>query len=254
MKAQTIKYCRVILFLFLTLVPAIAQEKVECPAFRDGEIIIRHTGFTLSYNPETMLPDWVAYELEAGDLEGDAVRKPSFSPDPSPELRGYELAQHYHYSHSGWVRGHMVPAGDLKYDQAAMDDSFYTTNVCPMNMQFNNGIWKRLEEVCRRWAREYGHIYIVTGPIVGGNVNGKVGDSGIVVPDAFFKAVLVPVGDGFLSIGFRMENAEGTKGRLRDFTCTVVEVEDAAGLVLFPSVDGEPGLKRQVPLKELGLY
>lgn len=242
-----------VLSLVLVTSPVFAQ--VECPEIRGGEIIVRHTGHTLSYNPETMLPDWVAYVLREGDMEGDAVRRQSFSPDPDPQLQGYELAQHYHYTNSGWVRGHMIPAGDVKYDQAAMDDSFYTTNVCPMNKTFNNSIWKRLEEVCRRWACEYGRIYIVTGPIVGENRNGKVGGSNIVVPDAFFKAVLIPYQGGYLSIGFQMENSEETKGRLRDFTCTVEDIEKVTGLVLFPLVcDWPDTLKRQIPLKELGLY
>ena len=188
-------------------------------------------------------------------MEGDASRKPYFSPDPDPQLQGFDLAQHYHFTNSGWVRGHMVPAGDLKYDQDAMTDSFYTTNVCPMNMHFNNSIWKRLEEVCRRWAKEYGNIYIVTGPVVGENSNGKVGDSNIVVPDAFFKAVLIPNKGTYLSIGFLMENAEETTGKLRDFTCTVEDVEFASGLQLFPYlIDWSNSVKREIPLKELGLY
>ena len=233
----------------------VAQDKLECPLVRKGEIIIRHTGHTLSYNPETMLPDWVAYELRAEEMEGDAVRRPFFSPDPDPQLQGYELAQHYDYTYSGWVRGHMIPAGDVKYNQDAMNDSFYTTNVCPMNMRFNNSIWKRLEEVCRRWAREYDHIYIVTGPIVGENRNGKVGESNIVVPDAFFKAVLIPYRTSYLSVGFQMDNTEETKGRLRDFTCSVEDIETVTGLTLFPFlIDWSDSVKRQIPLKELGLY
>lgn len=245
------------IFLFLLSVLSLAgQPGRECPEIDPGEIVIRHAGHTLSYNPDLMLPNWVAYELKAGELEGEARRKRTFSPDPDPRLRGFDLAQHGHYFNSGWVRGHMVPAGDLKYSQEAMDDSFYTTNVCPMNQSFNNGIWKRVEEVCRRWAREYGFIYIVTGPVMGENRYGKVGESGIVVPDAFFKAVLVPYKGSWLSVAFLMENSEETKGRLRDFTCTVADVEALTGLRLFTRVYewNLDEIKQQVPLKELGLY
>lgn len=249
------KYYFLLFFLLLFPIRLLAQEKLECPAIRSGEIIIRHAGHTLSYNPETMLPNWVAYELKATDMEGDAVRRPNFSPDPDPQLKGFELAQHWHYTNSGWVRGHMVPAGDLKYSQEAMTASFYTTNVCPMNMRFNNSIWKRTEEVCRRWANEYGHIYIVTGPIIGENRNGKVGESNIVIPDAFFKAVLIPKQGTYLSIGFQMDNAEETAGKLRDFTCTVEDIEAVTGLKLFPYlIDWSGSVKKQIPLKELGLF
>ena len=238
--------------LAFILSPLLAQERLACPEARDGEIVIEHTGHILSYNPETMLPNWVAYELKVTDLEGYAVRRPAFSPDPDPQLQGLPLTQHWHYTNSGWVRGHMVPAGDLKYSQEAMNDSFYTTNVCPMNKRFNNGIWKRLEEVCRRWSQEYGQIYIVTGPIIGENRNGKVGDSDIVVPDAYFKAVVIPCNNSCFSIGFLMDNAEDTAGKLRDFTCTVSSIEELIDRQLFVQLDG--WRMDWIPLKELGLY
>ena len=245
-----------LLFSLLASVSVLAQKHLEYPEIKKGEIIIYHTGHTLSYNPGLMLPNWVAYELHATDLIGEAERLRSFSPDPDPKLREYELAQHWHYTNSGWVRGHMVPAGDLKYDQNAMRDSFYTTNICPMNMKFNNSIWKRLEEKVRLWAEEYGHVYIVCGPLIGDNRNGKVGNSNITVPDAFFKAVLVPYDNSYLSIGFIMANTEETKGKLRDYACTVREVETISGLNLFSGLPKSVAnkIEGQLPLKELGLY
>ena len=79
-----------------------------------------------------MIPNWVAYELKASELEGDAQRQRSFSLDADPILAGYVLAEHRDYTNSGWCRGHMIPAGDVKCSQKAMDESFYTTNICPM--------------------------------------------------------------------------------------------------------------------------
>ena len=191
--------------------PCVAQKEFAYPKIEKGEIIIKHLGHTISYNPETVQPNWVAYELRDTDIEGDAQRPRGFSPDPSPLLSGYDLAEHWHYTNSGWGRGHMAPAGDFKYNQAAMNDTFYTTNICPMDMSFNNGIWKRLEEKCRRLATEYGHVYIVTGPVIGSNKNGKVGESDILVPDAFFKVVLVPYEDSYLAVGFYMPNDTGLR-------------------------------------------
>lgn len=234
-----------------------AQRDLAYPTTYSNEIVIHHIGYTLSYNPVAMIPDWVAYELRATDMDGDAVRKRSFAPDPSPELQSFTLAEHWHYTNSGWVRGHMVPAGDLKYSQDAMDSSFYTTNVCPMDMTFNNGIWKRLEENIRKLAIEFGRVYIVTGPIIGENVNGTVGDSGIMIPDAFFKAILIPYEDSYLSIGFILENSPAPKGsKLRDYAVTVDDVEELIGRDLFGSLGARKARKieNQLPLKELGLY
>jgi endonuclease G len=252
---------RKLLFFFIAILmgfyPILAQDVFAYPEVKDGEIVIHHPGFTVSYNPEAMMPNWVAYELRSTDLEGDAQRAGRFSPDPSPQLREYNLADHWHYTNSGWVRGHMVPAGDLKYDQDAMNCSFYTTNICPMDMTFNNGIWKRLEEKIRKLAIQYGSVYIVTGPVLGTNKNGKVGQSEILVPDAFFKAILIPYNGSFLAIGFYLDNEPALKGsKLNDFTMTVRTLEEKIDRDLFASLI--PAVSREVettlPLKELGLY
>ena len=242
--------------LLLTAFAAVAQNRLEYPKIAENEIVIHHNGFTLSYNPDWMMPNWAAYELESSDLEGDAVRQSYFSPDPSPELKDYPLAEHWHYTKSGWVRGHMVPAGDLKYSQEAMNDSFYTTNICPMNMEFNNGIWKRLEEKTRKWAIEFGRVYVITGPILGDNKNGKVGTSDIYIPDSFFKAVLIPYENTYYSIGFVLFNEPAPKGsQLRDYALTVDDVEELTGMDFFyalkPRVASE--VEKMLPLKELSL-
>lgn len=244
-------------FLCAAWLPAAAQRNVAFPVIGDEEIVIHHFGHSLSYDPEAMIPLWTAYTLYEGDMEGDAVRPGKFSPDPAPELAGFPLADHWHYTRSGWVRGHMAPAGDLKYDQRAMDDSFLTTNVCPMDQGFNNGIWKRLEEKVRKLAGEFGHVYIITGPVIGENRFGKVGDSGITVPDAFFKALMVPFQGSYLAIGFYMPNEPAPKGaRLRDYAVTIAELEVLTGRIFFATLDADIAgdIKGMLPLKELGLF
>jgi len=242
--------------LFIAL-PSFAQKEYAYPKIIKGEILIKHLGHTISYNPKAMIPYWVAYELKSTDMEGEAQRPRGFSPDPSPLLKGYTLAEHWHYTNSGWVRGHMAPAGDFKYSQAAMDDTFYTTNICPMDMTFNNGIWKRLEEKARKLAIQFDHIFIVTGPIIGENKNGKVGESDIIIPDAFYKAFLVPYQGSYLTIGFVMINEPALKGsKLKDFAVTVRQLESITGRDFFPALDNRLAAKieNELPLKELGLY
>ena len=242
-------------FLCTALVPLAAQRSMSFPLIKDGEIIVHHYGHSLSYDPEAMIPLWTAYTLYDGDTEGDAVRPQRFSPDPAPELAGFPLAEHWHYSNSGWVRGHMVPAGDLRYDQQAMNDSFLTTNICPMDQGFNNGIWKRLEEKVRKLAVQFDHVYITTGPVIGENRFGKVGKSDIIVPDAFYKALLIPYKGSYLSIGFYMPNEPAPKGaKLKDYAITLAELEGITGRIFFASIGPAFKIKEQLPLKELGLY
>ena len=247
---------RILIFILVHLASfqMYAQKGLELPRIAAGEIIIHHKGHTLSYNPEWILPNWVAYELRAEELEGDAERSTYFSPDPL--LAQFPCAEHWHDTNSGWVRGHMIPAGDLKYDQEAMNDSFYTSNVCPMNMTFNNSIWKRLEEKARKWAAKYGYIYIITGPVMGQNIHGKVGNSNIMIPDKFYKAVLIPYKGSFLAIGFIMDNDEGTQGKLKDYAVTIDSLEKQIGIDLFVNLPFLTAYKIEslLPLKELELF
>ena len=251
------RFLSFLLFVCAAWLPLAAQRDMSFPVIRNGEIIIHHYGHSLCYDPEAMIPAWTAYTLYAGDMEGDAIRPSQFLPDPAPELAGLPLAEHRHYSNSGWVRGHMVPAGDLKYDQQAMDDSFLTTNVCPMDKGFNNGIWKRLEEKVRKLAGQFDHVYIITGPIMGENRFGKVGKSDILVPDAFYKALLIPDKGSYLSIGFLMPNEAAPQGaKLKDYAVTVAELESLTGRIFFASLPLGTSfkVKEMMPLKELGLY
>ena len=246
----------VCLVLFSVLSFALMAQGLELPKIERGEIVVVHTGHTLSYNPKCMIPDWVAYELKASNLEGTAQRLKSFSPDPSPVLKGYPQATHYDYTHSGWCRGHLLPAADSKYSQTVMNESFYTTNVCPMEQSFNNGPWRRLEEKVRRWAVEYGTVYVIVGPIVGNNRHGKVGDSGVVIPDLYYKAALVPYKGSYLTVAFVMPNEATDKRKLKEYAFPVDKLENAIGRTLFYALPKSTAkrIKPYIPLKELGLY
>jgi endonuclease G len=67
------------------------------------------------------------------------------------------------YTNSGFDRGHLAPAGDMKWSETAMDESFLMSNISPQKPAFNRGIWKKLEEKIRSWAIENDSIIVVTG-------------------------------------------------------------------------------------------
>lgn len=141
-------------------------EGYELPLFRknSNEIILKRKGYTASYNPITKLPNWVAWHLTAAHADGDAKRKGNtFHEDTDvPEPR----ANTYDYIRSGYDRGHMCPAGDNKWNALAMEQTFLMTNICPQDHVLNIGDWNNLETQCRQWAKQYGDIYIVCGPIL----------------------------------------------------------------------------------------
>jgi len=203
---------------------------MELPAIAGSDDVVYHTGYTASYNHKTLIPDWVAYELTAEEAQGDYQREGMFGQDP--EMGGPQ-AWREDYAGSGWDKGHMAPAGDMKWGSVPMRESFYLTNICPQNHALNEGPWNDLEQKIRSLARRYGRVFVVCGPIVGENIHGTIGDSKVTVPDAFFKAILVPVDNGYEAVAFIMYN-DSRRQPYRDCAVSVDHVESVTGMDLFP--------------------
>lgn len=193
------------------------------------EQVIAHLGYTVSYNPQWLVPNWVAYELTDSETNGEQERSNHFKPDP--QVEGYPVVTS-DYSKSGYDRGHMAPAADMKWSEQAMRESFYMTNICPQLHNLNAGDWKDLEELARAWAKQYGSIYIACGPIVEPD-HPTIGKTHpIAVPAAFYKVFLRQTPAGWTSIGFIMPNQAGNRP-LMTYMLTVDEVEDRTGLDFF---------------------
>ena len=142
------------------------------------------------------------------------------------------------YYNSRYDRGHMCPAGDNKWDKEAMRQSFLFTNICPQNHGLNKYEWNDLEILCRDWARKYGAIDIVCGPIYERNSAPKtIGKGKVRVPEAFFKVVLCRQGKA-KAIGFIYRN-EGVKQLMSEAVCSVDEIERITGIDFFPSLDDQ---------------
>ncbi len=209
-------------------------EGYELPAFRknSNEIILKRKGYTASYNPITNLPNWVAWHLTAAHADGDTKRKGNtFHEDTDvPEPR----ANTYDYVRSGYDRGHMCPAGDNKWNALAMEQTFLMTNICPQDHVLNIGDWNNLEAQCRQWAKQYGDIYIVCGPILYTGKHKTIGKNKVVVPEAFFKVIL-RMGKSPQAIGFIYRNND-KRHPWGDYVNSVDEVERITGYDFFPTL------------------
>ena len=114
------------------------------------------------------------------------------------------------YHESGWTRGHMCTAADNKWDAEAMRESNLLTNICPQHASLNTELWNVIERDCRKWAKRYGEVYIVCGPVLLNREHETIGDNKIVVPEAFFKVILRLKPEP-AAIGFIVRNNEGKK-------------------------------------------
>ena len=208
---------------------------MELPSHSNDDCLIEYNGFVVSYDEALKIPVWVAYELTAEEASGTIGRSgKNFRPDDKAQV---VQADNYDYRGTGWSRGHMAPAGDFKWDDGAMWDTFFYTNCCPQNEKLNNGSWNILENKVRSLARQFGRVFVVTGPIVGENKCGKIGPHQVAVPDAFFKALLVLSSDDkYHGIAFLMHN-NSARQCLSDSCLSINDLEELVGLDFFPLLD-----------------
>ena len=227
-----------------------SEYKIEIPLplNNKSEQILYRRGYTVSYNKDYKIPNWVAWHLTAEHASGPYQRPANaWHEDEEVPVPRATLAD---YKSSGWSRGHMCPAGDNKWDGDAMYESFLFTNCCPQNANLNSGDWNQIEMACRRWAERYGDIFIVCGPILYNNEHETIGSNKVVVPEAFFKVVLCLNGTP-KGIGFIRKNTDTTK-RNDLYVNTISEVERITGITFFPLLPKEisESVKSKADLKD----
>ena len=120
------------LFVFLFL-PFISLGQLKFLPKSKGELI-NHTYYSLSYSEEHEQAEWVHYKLNANMLKGVVPRRDSFKSDKSVSTGSAVLAD---YKRSGYDRGHLVPAGDMKLSKKSMSETFYLSNIAPQYASFN---------------------------------------------------------------------------------------------------------------------
>ena len=211
--------------------------------------VLKRIAYITSYNSSTRNPNWVAWHLTAEHSDG-AYARPSGNAFHEDEEVSRPRATLEDYKGSGWSRGHMCPAGDNKWDADAMYESFLLTNVCLQDSRLNSGLWNSLEIDCRRWAKQFGDIYIVCGPVYYRQKHEKIGENNISVPEAFFKIVLCLNGKP-KGLGIVVKNNAGTK-KSDLYYNSIDQVERITGMDFFPGLpdDIENALESESDINE----
>ena len=213
------------------------------------QLLVRYA-YTTSYNKETKCPNWVAWKLTKERADGPYSRKGvpyydennkvygigevsqetsrgDYLVDMEVELPRQEFSDWDDNSIPNNSHGHICPAADCKWSKT----SFLLTNMCPQDRDLNMGDWEGLEKRCRGWAKHYGEIFIVSGPIFYNGVKRTMGTNKIGIPDAFFKVVLC-IKKNPKAIGFIFPN-NGVHHELKDYVLSVDEVEETTGFDFF---------------------
>ncbi|MDO6473136.1 DNA/RNA non-specific endonuclease [Maribacter sp. 1_MG-2023] len=197
------------------------------PSSTTGEIV-NHEYFTLSYNEPYEQAEWVAYTLSKSHLTYDDRKRPYFIEDPFVSSKS---ADWRNYKGSGYDRGHLLPAGDRRFSLQAYNETFYTSNISPQDREFNSGIWNDLEQQTRRWAKQYGTLYIFTGGVLESGLE-EIGQEDVDVPNAFYKIIARKKGDKIYTLSFLMPNKPQFTS-LRNFVVSIDEIEKETGIDFF---------------------
>lgn len=231
-------------FCSVTILSQIATRKsrnrIELPAITQKDsLIIEHCGFMLSYNLDTNCPNWVAWDLteeeaystqfkRSNDFRGDTMIPPLH------RVEGYD------YKQTGFDRGHMCPAGDMKWNADAMSECFLMSNICPQSPVLNQQWWEHLENACRRWASQEGCVYICCGPIYIKKSKARyIGkEVKILVPDAFFKVVVSLRQGKEKGIGFYYKNND-SRQTMEGAALSIDQIEELTGYDFFAELPDE---------------
>ena len=90
--------------------------------------LIEHTYYSISYSETNRQAEWVAYNLTPTSINGGQERTDNFKTDPLVRNNAVGSSD---YSGSGYDRGHLCPAADMKLNYTAMRETFYMSNMSP---------------------------------------------------------------------------------------------------------------------------
>ncbi|KAI4870778.1 hypothetical protein F4820DRAFT_401916 [Hypoxylon rubiginosum] len=199
-----------------------------------------------SFDRRLRNPHWVVEHITPASLAkrgGDRKHSVFLEDEGVPDKFRAKLKD---YFRSGYDRGHQVPAADAKWSQAAMDETFFLTNMCPqVGEGFNRDYWAHFEDFCRGLTARYPSVRVVTGPLylpkrdpadnkwyVRYEVIGN--PPNVAVPTHFYKVIFAEDGavGGNVALGaFVLPNAPIPNEKpITDFEVPVEAVERASGL------------------------
>ncbi len=69
---------RIIRILSILFFATLVFAQIELPGSKPEDVIIRHVGYTLSYNETHEQANWVAYELTLEEVNGRFVKDKDF--------------------------------------------------------------------------------------------------------------------------------------------------------------------------------
>lgn len=193
---------------------------------------IKHNGYSLSYSETHEQAEWVAYSLSGNDIVHINRERPYFEVDPKVRTKS---AHWKNYKKSGYDRGHLCPAGDRKKTKSLYNETFLTSNITPQKHEFNAGIWNRLEQKTRYWAKKHKNLFVISGGVLTDKNLKTIGRDKVSVPNRFYKILLDNTQPDIKAIAFLLPHKNSNRP-LYEYVVSIDQLEKITGIDFFPAL------------------
>lgn len=194
--------------------------------------------YSFSWLPDHQLPEWTIYHSSSNLNLKREVERAWMDFKQNPNYPNYYVDLNA-FKYNPYDKSHLVPAAEMAFNQNALIESFYSTNVSPMIDEVNRGIWKKLEYTIRDWVKKKDSLIIISGTILKDSNYFKklksyseIGEfklKGVSIPEFYYKVVIDV--KKMNSIAFVIPNISGlSEDDLTNYVYSVKEVEKLTGI------------------------
>lgn len=198
--------------------------------------------YVVQHDNTRKVPLYSAELLLIENIPNKEKRSNDFKADPDlPPGKRAELSD---YESDNTDRGHMTPFEDARKNSAAARQTNYLSNTIPQNLHLNRGMWRKLENQTRRWAKEApAGLHVMTGPVFQGKPE-YVGNK-VAKPSSVFKVIIDK--KTMQGVAYLIPNQGPKKGaKLEHYKTTIAEVEKVTRMNFTPKLIVVSTLKTEI--------
>ncbi len=221
---------------------------------RKNEKLLVQAGYVILHDGDLRTTLWTAHRLTGEDvIAGESKdRVECFRRDI--RLPDEHAAIERDYNEPIFDRGHITPDRDLKDNETEQINSYVLSNIAPQYSRFNQGIWRQIEELGRKWATKHQTVYVSSGALFDfdhkdkrdkDNTAARMGTrhqtARVAIASHFYKVFLRKNGDQWCAIAFLFEHHNGpsvgkTRQRLRNAIKPLASIEERAEIKFHPEL------------------
>lgn len=234
------------------------EERMEVPALKGGasNLFIHHSTlvgkdsvmtYCLEYDTRVHHSRWVAFRYDSKTRGTGIGRTDQWADDPCVPASHRVGSGTFH----GGVRGHICASSDRQYSYEANAQTFYMTNMTPMDYDFNGSFWTAFEQYVRTKGRSAyfaDTLYVVKGGTIDsgktlGYATSSAGKS-IVIPRYYYMALLRVKNNQYSALAFWMEHRDygyhdgngASESIIPQYTINIDELERLTDIDFFPNL------------------